>query len=104
MAYRVKIAARAQRDLNDLYDHIHAADSEQAKEWYFGLRAAILGLREMPNRCSRTPENKNLRHLLYGRKPYIYRVIFRIGIKKRSVDILHIRYGARRKFRASDLK
>ena len=102
MVYRVNIAARAERDLNDLYDHIHAADSERPKEWYFGLRAVILGLREMPGRCSRTRENKDLRQILYGRKPHVYRVIFRIRIKTRFVEVLHIRHGARRNFRATD--
>lgn len=104
MAYRVEITARAERDLDALYVQVHAADSERARKWYFGLRAAIYGLCEMPRRCSRTPENKNLRHLLYGRKPYVYRVIFRIRIKTGVLEILHIRHGARRKFRVSDLE
>ena len=104
MAYRVEITARAERDLDVLYGQIRAADSEQARQWYFGLSTAIYGLREMPGRCPRTPENKKLRQLLYGCKPYVYRVIFRIRIKTRFVEILHIRYGARRKFRAPDLE
>jgi toxin ParE1/3/4 len=64
----------------------------------------MLRLREMPGRCAKTLENRKLRHLLYGRKPHLYRVIFRIRIKLGLVEILHIRYGARRKFRASDLE
>ena len=104
MAYRVEITDRADRDLEALYGQVHAADSERARNWYFGLRTAIFGLRDMPGRCSRAPENKNLRHLLYGRRPHVYRVIFRIRKKTRLVEILHIRYGARRKFKATDLE
>jgi toxin ParE1/3/4 len=104
MAYLVSITSRAERDLAALYEKINAADSERARQWYFGLRDAILGLREMPNRNPATPENKRLRHLLYGRKPNVYRVIFRVRQKARCVDILHIRHGARQRFRASDLK
>jgi toxin ParE1/3/4 len=104
MAYRVEITARAERDLDVLYGQMRAADSERARQWYFGLITAIYGLREMPGRCPRTAENKKLRHLLYGRKSCAYRVIFRIRVKTRFVEILHIRYGARRKFRASDLE
>jgi prevent-host-death family protein len=53
--------------------------------------------------CPGTPENKRLRHLLYGQKPHLYRVTYRVGTRRRQVDVLHIRQGARRKFRPSDL-
>ena len=104
MAYLVSITSRAERDLASLYESIHAADSERARQWYFGLKEAILGLREMPNRNPVTRENKRLRQLLYGRKPNVYRVIFRVKSKGRQVEIIHIRHGARQRFRASDLK
>jgi toxin ParE1/3/4 len=102
MAYLVRIAARAERDLVSLYDEINAPDSAAARRWYRGLKQAILSLAERPNRCSVTPENKRLRHLLYGEKSHLYRVIYRVD-GRRQVDVLHIRHGARRKFRASDL-
>ena len=38
---------------------------------------------------------QNLRHLLYGRKPHVYRVIYRIVERSGEVQILHIRHGAR---------
>jgi len=104
MAYLVSITSRAERDLAALYGQIHAADSKRARQWYFDLEEAILGLREMPNRNPVTPENKRLRHLLYGRKPHVYRVIFRVKSNGRQVEILHVRHGARQRFRASDLK
>lgn len=103
MAYLVEITPRAERDLDSLYLDINAIDSERARQWYLGLRGAILGLGEMPNRNPATPENKRLRHLLYGTKPHVYRVIFRVRNKARRVEVLHIRHGARRRFRASDL-
>lgn len=103
MAYRVNLAARAERDLAELYDQIHAAGSDHARNWYFGLHAAILSLRRMPERCPVAPENKTLRHLLYGRKPHVYRVIFRISKEWRTVDVIHIRHGARKKLPKSDV-
>jgi mRNA-degrading endonuclease RelE of RelBE toxin-antitoxin system len=57
----------------------------------------------MPNRCPATPENPRLRHLLYGRKPHVYRVIYRVLENEKRVNVLHIRHGARRKFKASGL-
>ena len=103
MAYLVRIAARAERDLVSLYGEIDAPDSAAARQWYRGLKQAILSLAERPNRCPVTPENKRLRHLLYGGKPHLYRVIYRVHSRRRQVDVLHIRHGARRKFRPSDL-
>jgi toxin ParE1/3/4 len=103
MAYVVRIASRAERDLVSLYWEIDAADSVAARRWYRGLKQAILSLADKPNRCPVTPENKKLKHLLYGDKPRPYRVIYRVDNRRRQVDVLHIRHGARRKFRASDL-
>jgi hypothetical protein len=45
--------------------------------------------------------NRELRHLLYGHKPNVYRVIYRIVEKQKHIQVLHIRHGARRPFKAS---
>jgi plasmid stabilization system protein ParE len=104
MAYEVSISSRAERDLTQLYDDINAQSSAAAKRWYVGLKHSILTLEEFPKRCAVTPENLKFRHLLYGDKPHIYRVIYRILERRRRVEILHIRHGARRKFKVSDIK
>jgi plasmid stabilization system protein ParE len=104
MAYRVSIGPRAERDLEDLYVVIDAQDSLMARRWFRGIERAILSLRQHPNRTPATPENKRLRHLLYGNKPYVYRVIYRVIEKRRLVEVLHIRYGARRRFKRSGLE
>ncbi|HVB29127.1 MAG TPA: type II toxin-antitoxin system RelE/ParE family toxin [Terriglobia bacterium] len=96
MAYRVNLTARAGRDLEQLFEDIHASDSRAALAWYGGLKEAILSLREQPQRCPVTPEDKRLRHLLYGSKPHIYRVIYRVRRGPKRVEVLHIRHGARR--------
>ena len=100
MAYQVRITARAERDVAQLYDDINAASSASATRWYMGLKRSILSLEELPKRCAVTPENRKLRHLLYGNKPHVYRVIYRVLEKQRRVDILHIRHGARSRFKA----
>jgi toxin ParE1/3/4 len=103
MAYRVSIGPRAERDLDELYLEINVKDSTAAQCWYRGLERAILSLRERPNRAPVTPESKRLRHLLYGNKPHIYRVIYRVIEKRRQVEVLHIRHGARRRFKRFEL-
>jgi plasmid stabilization system protein ParE len=97
MAYLVSITPRAERDLASLYEEIHAGDSEAAWKWYRGLKEAVLSLEELPFRCPTAPEKSQLRHLLYGRKPYVYRVIFRVLEKEKRVEVVHIRHGARRR-------
>lgn len=96
MAYLVSITPRAERDFADLYDAINAGESAAALKWYRGLKAALLTLSEHPARCPVTPEKKELRHLLYGNKPHIYRVIFRVLERQKRVEILHVRHGAQR--------
>jgi toxin ParE1/3/4 len=68
-----------------------------------GLKEAILSLQEHPNRCPAIGSKDKLRHLLYGHKPHIYRVIYRVLEKSKHVEVLHIRHGARREPKASDL-
>jgi plasmid stabilization system protein ParE len=96
MKYAVNVTLRAERDLARLYCEIDAAHSERAREWYRGLKEQILSLGKLPFRWAVTPENKTLRHLLYGHRRNTYRVIYRVvGIQ---VDVLHIRHGARKRF------
>jgi plasmid stabilization system protein ParE len=104
MAYSVNITTRAERDLTQLFEDINASDSAAALQWYRGLKEVILRLKEQPNRGAVTPENALLRHLLYGHKPHIYRVIYRVVERHRRVEVLHIRHGARRRFRKADIK
>lgn len=101
MAYLVRITHRAERDLAALYDEIHADESLAAQRWY---KRAIQSLRTQSNRSALTPENRRLRHLLYGRKPHVYRVIYSIRERQKQVDVLHIRHGARREFRMPDVE
>jgi len=96
MAYVVSLTSRAELDLAHLYDDIDAENSDATLKWYRGLKEAILSLEERPNRSPVTPENSKLRHLLYGHKPHIYRVIYRVREKQNQVEVVHIRHGARR--------
>ena len=104
MAYLIKITARAKRDLYSVFEEIHASDSEAALKWYEGLKEAILTLERLPHRCPLTRENSNLRHLLYGQKPHVYRVIYRVLVKQMQVNVLYIRHGARREFSSPELE
>jgi len=95
MTYRVELTARASRNLRRIFRHIHAASSPQAFAWFNELEAAILSHDRHPERSPITAENRRLRHLLFGKKPNVYRVIFAIDEGARVVRVLHIRHGAR---------
>jgi toxin ParE1/3/4 len=103
MAYLVNITPRAERDFANLYEEINAGESDAALKWYRGIKDAVMSLEQHPDRCPLTQEKGQFRHLLYGNKPHIYRVIFRVVEKQKRVEVLHIRHGARQKFKASDL-
>lgn len=103
MAYHVRIMPRAERDLWIIYESIGARSSDAAFKWYAGLRDAIRTLSNTPNRRPTTPEDANLRHLLYGRKPHIYRGIYRVLEESMQVHILHIRHGARQEFKTKEI-
>jgi len=92
MAFSVKIMPRAQRDLAAIYREI--GGSPAARAWYLGLRDGIRSLQTNPDRCPAAPEDASLRHWLYGTKPHVYRIIYRVLERANRVEILHIRHGA----------
>ncbi len=65
--------------------------------WFQGLREAVASLAHSPQRCALAPENATfpfeVRQLLYGRKPHVYRILF--TIEGDTVYVLHIRHGRR---------
>jgi plasmid stabilization system protein ParE len=103
MAYLVNITVRAGRDLAALYNEIDAENSAAARRWYEQLKAEILRLEKTPACRPVTHESRQLRQLFYGRKPPVYRVIYRVREARKQVDVLHIRHGARRSFKSSTL-
>lgn len=106
MAYVVELTLRAERDLDYLYEYIEAGDSAAAARWLDGLERGILGLERFPSRCPRAPEARKskrlLRHLLYGRGPDIYRVLYEIDETRKIVRVLTIRHGAMDEFIARE--
>ena len=95
MPYLVRLADRAFRDLEAIYEFIAADSSQSAFARFNELAEKIYSLERFPERGSATPEDKKLRHLLFGNKPNIYRVIYALDKRNNAVNVLHIRHGAR---------
>ena len=99
MAYRVEITDRALRDLALINQRIEAETGARAARWFAGLEAAIIGLEKRPHRAPVTPEDGTLRHLLYGKRPHAYRIIYAIEDAISTVYVLHIRAPGRAEMR-----
>jgi plasmid stabilization system protein ParE len=98
MEYHVELTNRAVRDLSLLFLSINAHEADAAARWFNGMEEAIGTLSHSPHRCPIAPESRPrrlIRHLLYGRKPHRYRILYWVEDKGRTVFVLHIRHGAR---------
>ena len=94
MAYLVRLADRALRDLESIFSRTHAESNDQAFAWFGGLAKAIFSLERFPNRGAVARERRTHRQLLFGRKPHVYRIIYCVDEKNRTVSVVHIRHCA----------
>jgi hypothetical protein len=98
MVFQVETTAEFEREADAILDWLisqHAGDT--GFRWFSSLREQLQSLSSLPTRCPIAPENTGspfeIRHLLYGRKPHIYRILF--TIQGETVYLLHIRHGRR---------
>jgi plasmid stabilization system protein ParE len=96
MPYRVELSRRAERDLHRIFSFIHGSESQAAARWFNGLEEPIDGLATLPNSGTATDYDPNLLFFLYGNKPHVYRILYRVDEANRSVTVQHIRHGARK--------
>ena len=99
MAFRVELSERAQTDIAAIYEWLQSQQAGTAGErWFVALREAIGSLSQLPLRCRVAPESRDspveVRQLLYGRKPHVYRILFTMDGE--IVQVLHVRHARRR--------
>jgi plasmid stabilization system protein ParE len=99
MAFRVEISAQAESDASAILERLlsqHAG--ETGLRWFLALDDAIASLAAFPERCPLAAETTlfpfEVRQLLYGRNPHVYRILF--TVEDNTVSILHIRHGRRK--------
>jgi len=98
MTFRVEITAEAEDDLDSILSWLVSERAgDTGSRWFEALETAIATLAEFPERCSLAPESRlfpfEVRQLLYGNKPYLYRILF--TVQEKTVYVLHVRYGRR---------
>ena len=99
MTFRVEVSAQAERDAESILDWlISQRAGETGLRWFLALDDAIATRATFPKRCPLAPESARfpfeVRQLLYGRKPHLYRILF--SIEGETVRVLHIRHGRRK--------
>lgn len=100
MTFRVETTATAAEDADSILEWLVAQRAgDRGIRWFLALEDAIATLASMPERCALAAENAafpfEVRQLLYGKKPSVYRILF--TIKGETVYVLHIRHGRRRR-------
>ena len=98
MTFRVELTAEAEKDADAILEWLLLQQAgDPSLRWFKALEEAIAFLSEFPKRCSLAPENRafpfEVRQLLYGHKPHVYRILFTIDAS--TVYVLHIRHGRR---------
>jgi plasmid stabilization system protein ParE len=98
MTFRVEVTSEAERDADAILEWLflqYAGDT--GVRWFNALADAIASLAKFPQRCPLASESSispfEVRQLLYGHAPHVYRILFTIDDK--AVYVLHIRHGRR---------
>lgn len=98
MIYQVKITETAEHEIKDAFLWLQKESPTRAQKWLDEIQIAIQSLSQLPLRCSIAPENKifhqEVRRLLFGKYPGIYRILF--FIQEDIVYVSHVRHRARR--------
>lgn len=98
MTYRVVIQRLALQDLHEAYRWAADRAPQAAARWLDRFQASLQTLDHNPGRCPFARENDKvdveLREFLFGKRPYVFRVIF--VVDDETVRILRIRRAQRR--------
>jgi len=105
MRYRVQLQPPAEQDLEEAYLWAAKHAPETAARWLLRFHESLGTLSSSPERCGLAPEhrklNRQLRQLLYGKKPNVFRAIFLVDGE--IVRILRIRRASRRYLKREEL-
>ena len=106
MKYRVTMLRLAQQDLSQAYLWAARRAPQTAALWLNRFHRALQTLADNPERCPHARENSKvtieIRKLLFGRRPNVFRVIF--TIRDDAVRVLRIRRAQRRLLARKELE
>jgi len=95
MTFRVVIARKAAREIEEQFQWLAARSPRGADRWRDSLLDAIDSLETNPHRCPEAPEavwHEGLRQFLHGKRRHVYRILF--DLRGDTVVILRVRHAA----------
>ena len=104
MSFRVIIARKAAREIQEQYAWLAQRSRAAANRWRDSLLEAVASLEDHPDRCPEAPEAEfqdGLRQLLHGKRRQVHRVLFEI--RRDTVVILRVRHAAQNLLTPEDL-
>jgi plasmid stabilization system protein ParE len=98
MDYQVVLADSAKADANSVYRRVTSEAPVRGPKWFEELMDSLYSLEQLPFRCplarEAVPAKREIRCLLFGKRHGVYRILYEVDRKRRTVWILHIRHGA----------
>ncbi|MGH7175881.1 MAG: type II toxin-antitoxin system RelE/ParE family toxin [Tepidisphaeraceae bacterium] len=101
MKHRIVITPRALSDLRDIREYIARRSPGNAAKFLQKLLASFDAVQRSPRSFGKAPEDEFVSYTLHQYVVKPYRVLYRV--EGNSIQILHVRHGARRQSRPSDL-
>lgn len=106
MKYLVRLAAKAEQDVEEILAWFRQQSAPQAAQrWFANLMARIETLESHPERCTMAPEVEEIgspiRELHFGKRKGTYRLLFQI--EGRTIFIVRIWHSARDAISKDDL-
>jgi hypothetical protein len=107
MTYRVELTARAEADLDRIYERLSSASAKGAARWYESFWDGVERLKTHPFSCVLAFEHdqfqEELRHLLFGTtQGRTYRALF--VVREDVVKIVAVRWPGERPIKPRDLE
>ena len=95
--YAVRISERAQSDILDAIRWENNSSAKRGEEWEAACEKALASLRRLPSRCpvveEHRIENHEVRRLVFGSKPAVYKIYF--VVIEDVVEVLYCRHASR---------
>lgn len=105
MKFDVVVHRHARQDIAEAHGWLSKRAPAAADKWLDRLQLSIKTLEVRPDRCSIVAERRRLsvdaRELLFGRKPFVFRIIFVVDGER--VRVLRVRRGQRRPLTLEEL-
>ena len=107
MVYQVLLADSANTDVERIYDWVCSQAPVKGAAWFEELIDSLYSLERLANRCPFAPEaeksGREIRCLSFGRRRGVYRILYEVDDKRRTIWILHIRHAALQRLNAQNL-